>query len=184
MTSKGAEPLGPFDYTNARVAARFWSKVSVSPADACWVWLASRVRGYGQFEVRNGGKRRLNDAAHRMAWRIACGEIPAGMFVCHRCDNPPCVNPAHLFLGTPADNAADMRAKGRSTRGRLMPQTGTPGERNARAKLSTADVLAMRSMRGDGLLHREIAARFHVAENTVSRILSGKRWGHIEAGLR
>lgn len=97
---------------------RFDSNVDRSAgADACWPWLASRNRaGYGLFSV---GKRATRDRsnAHRVAWVFANGPIPVGMWVLHKCDNPPCVNPAHLFLGTHEDNYADRHAKGRDSKG-------------------------------------------------------------------
>jgi len=90
---------------------RFWSKVSIYWDAECWPWTAGLMgrMGYGNFSV--GGR---NRAAHRVAWESANGEsIPDGKFVCHRCDNPVCCNPAHLFLGTHADNMRDARTKGR-----------------------------------------------------------------------
>lgn len=86
---------------------RFWSHVDKS--GECWIWTASRVPwGYGK-TVRN----REETYAHRYSWEMAYGPIPDGMLVMHSCDNPPCVNPSHLLLGTPKDNMDDMRAKGR-----------------------------------------------------------------------
>jgi hypothetical protein len=96
-------------------AVRFWKKVDQSGGpDACWVWTAGRggTMGYGSFQM--GTYRNTHHVrAHRMAWELTNGPIPAGKYVCHRCDNPPCCNPAHLFLGTQGDNLRDMYAKGR-----------------------------------------------------------------------
>ncbi len=87
---------------------RFWAKVEKS--DDCWVWIGSRSSsGYGRISNENGRQ----EQANRVAWRLANGPIPDGFDVCHHCDNPPCVRPDHLWLGTPRDNGLDMVAKGR-----------------------------------------------------------------------
>lgn len=92
---------------------RFWAKVDKGSDAECWEWTASRNSyGYGQLAVvlPSGKRPRL---AHRLSWELHVGPIPEGMCILHRCDNPPCVNPSHLFIGTKADNYRDMRAKGR-----------------------------------------------------------------------
>jgi len=88
---------------------RFWSKVAKAGAGDCWPWSASTVRGgYGKFSIESRYVQ-----AHRLSWVLAHGQISGALLVLHRCDNPPCVNPSHLFLGTHLDNVIDMYAKGR-----------------------------------------------------------------------
>jgi hypothetical protein len=96
---------------------RFWAKVDRGDPDECWTWLAyRRPDGYGSLRMGTLGVDRRNERAHRLSWTLANGPIPAGLLVLHRCDNPSCVNPAHLFLGTDQDNADDRQSKGRGVR--------------------------------------------------------------------
>ena len=139
---------------------RFWSKVDRS--GDCWLWKASRTAdGYGV--IRWAGKSRK---AHRVAWVIAAGEIPAGKLVLHRCDVPGCVRPSHLFLGTDADNARDRTEKGR----------GAKGERMGRAKLTWREVDAIRIRVAAGEMQKTLAAEFDVATSTIARIITRERW--------
>jgi len=144
---------------------RFWEKVAIKE-NGCWLWIgAVDARGYGA--ILKDGK---IQKAHRLSYEIAHG--PAGdLLVLHRCDNPPCVNPQHLFAGTDADNMADMRAKGRANTPR--------GESVKAAKLTERDIWEMRHMWENGISTRKIAAYFPVNHSTVYNIVSGKKWAHV-----
>lgn len=155
---------------------RFWAKVDSSGGpDKCWPWKAFiRPNGYGSFGVSSA--ERLS--AHRMAWELAHGPIPKGegfhgTCVCHRCDNRVCCNPAHLFLGTQADNIAD-----RDQKGRHRPLAGTA---NGGAKLTDSLVAAIRvAYAVGGVTQRVLAKRFGVAQSVVSNIVRGKAWASVE----
>lgn len=150
------------------VAERFWEKVQVGEPDECWWWQAGRDRdGYGVFGI-DGRQWR----AHRLAWVFTYGEIPKGLCVCHQCDEPGCVNPYHLFLGTNAANTADRDAKGR---GRFMK-----GEGVGTSRLTEAQVLDIRRLgHGAGLSQREIGELFGVDGSTVGCVLRGETWGWL-----
>lgn len=162
-----------------RVVHEFASLVHVS--DGCWEWHGSRLRnGYGRATVV--GDRLL---AHRVAMWMSTREMPSrDLLVCHRCDNRRCVRPDHLFLGTPADNSADMAAKRRGANGdrngaRLYPERVPSGERHSQAKLTAAQVIEMRELRAGGAKTRDLMERYGVSEMTVLSIVSRRSWKHI-----
>ena len=156
---------------------RFWRKVRKS--NGCWEWQAARfTAGHGAFRLRpHDGKQRLA-RAHRIAWELTHGAIPDGRVVCHRCDNPPCVRPDHLFLGTQAENLADMRAKGR-----LGKNRGRPGEQHSQARLTRSDVVEMRRLRREGASFASLARRFGVGRATANRAVRGESWAHVPGAV-
>lgn len=141
----------------------FWNKVAVGEISECWPWAASRFRnGYGQFKAES------TTLAHRYAYELANGPIPEGKFVCHRCDNPACCNPHHLFLGSHTDNVRDSIRKGRFARGRRQPRAKLTVEavRDIRARASTAGLEAL-------------ADQYGVSKSLVCYVANRKKWAHV-----
>jgi hypothetical protein len=160
--------------TNTPREQRYLAKVDRRGPDECWPWTASRnTFGYGTFkgDVVNGKQEQL---AHRYGYRLLVGPIPDGMHVCHSCDTPPCQNPAHWFVGTHADNHADKVRKGRQSRVRFS------GEANPHAKLTAADVAAIRERCAAGETQESVAQDFGVQQPAISRIIRGARWAQVE----
>lgn len=152
------------------VRDRFWRRVDVGFSDDCWPWKGERVwNGYGAVRVQ--GKRGPRVVAHRVAYMLTNGSIPDGMKVCHRCDNRACVNPSHLFLGTQAENLADMRAKGRD-----FPPPRMVGQRNPGAKLTADQVASIRVAIAGGAVQRHLAAEYGVSPSAINLIARGKKW--------
>ena len=156
-------------YHDRRVRV-FWSRVSKS--NDCWEWTAGRsTSGYGRFSYVG---QTIN--AHRFVYEVVVGSIPKDGYVCHHCDNPGCVNPDHLFLGTAADNSADMVQKGRAARN-ANPRYGTD---NSSAKLDPEKVGEMRRLRfDDEWEYRPIAAKFGVTPRAAWMAINRKTWAHI-----
>lgn len=144
---------------------RFWAKVRKT--DDCWTWTAGGdVDGYGAFS-----RNRQPVKAHRYSWELHFGPIADGLWVLHRCDNPRCVRPDHLFLGTHTENMADMKRKGRSQR----------GERTHFAKLTDLEVAQIRAAVSRGERHVKLAEQYNVNRATISMIALGNTWKHLEA---
>lgn len=149
---------------------RFWSKVDKRLPDECWPWNgALSSTGYGAITISG-----VKFKSHRVAFSILNGPIPSGLCVCHHCDNPPCVNPKHLFIGTIADNNADMCAKGRNNYGNL-----SFGEAHGSAKLTETDVVEIRRQHEAGETNRKIAEEFSVSDVCVSYAARRKTWKHV-----
>ena len=135
---------------------RFWDKVKKT--DNCWEWIAAKSWcGYGQFRYGDSMK-----SAHRVALQLDGIDIPSGMCVCHHCDNPSCVNPDHLFLGTQTDNVADMHNKGRATK--------ASGEKHGNCTISELDVWLIRNVKST---NAAIARFLGVSQSSVSGIRRG-----------
>lgn len=154
---------------------RFWEKVDVCDDDECWEWTAAKARmGYGNFALRHG----VLIPAHRLSWILAHGMIPEGLWVLHRCDNPPCVNPAHLFVGTRQDNLDDMVAKRRhwAHKGESI----TKGERNGRAKLTDAQVREIRDRyAAGGVSQPQLGREFGVTHAIIGNVVRRESWVHV-----
>ena len=154
------------------LAARFWAKVDKSPGHGsggdCWVWTASKdTGGYGQ--IRIDGKLAR---AHRVAYETEYAAVPAGLLVCHHCDNRSCVRPAHMFLGSHQANMDDMGAKGRNQ----QPK----GERHGNSKLCSSGVLAIRTeYAAGGVSQSELARRHGVTKTLIGYVVRGEIWKHV-----
>lgn len=154
----------------AQFKRNFWANVKRNSPDDCWEWQGCRNKGgYGvscgpNYRTLNRYGRVV--LAHRLAVILTTGENPKGKFVCHKCDNPPCCNPRHLFVGTPLDNSRDAARKGRHLR----------GEENPHAKLTRKDIEFIRS---SPLRNVDLSAIFLVENSHISAIRSRKKWKHV-----
>lgn len=147
---------------------RFWSKVDVKSEDECWEWMAGDDgNGYGVIRINN-----KNVKAHRFSYTINIGVIFDKLFVCHSCDNPSCVNPKHLWLGTNKDNSQDRDVKGRGNHPK--------GVAHGRTSLSENDIIYIRETYSKGnITQKELAKQFGIVHSVVSYIVRGATWKNV-----
>ena len=161
---------------------RFTKTYSTIPG-GCWEWNGIKKNNgnghwYGIFTIYKDGRWR-NTYAHRYAWEQKNGKIPKGLLVCHHCDNPSCVNPKHLFLGTHKDNSQDAAKKGRCCM-QAHPELIPNGEKNGGCKISESDVYAIRKLYPAGCTTKaKLAKKFGISLSQVKRILNRKSWKHV-----
>ncbi len=148
--------------------ARLRARTTLDPATGCWVWTATKLNVRGYAEPTIGGRRRV---VSRLALEASGVEIPPGHFACHDCDNRACINPAHLFPGTQADNIADAVSKGRMAR----------GTRHGKAKLAPDTIHEIRRRHEAGTPTLRLARDLGLARSTVRGVIAGRTWGHLTA---
>ena len=160
-------------------ANEIWQKIEITAS--CWNWTGAKHNGgYG---VLNFNGKTVD--AHRLIYEMFKGQIPDTMCVCHHCDNPSCVNPSHLFLGTKKDNAYDRAQKGRTGANiglnmKRFPERRAKGERQGSAKLTESDVRAIRELYAMGNhSQRQLARQFHVGKTCIGEIVRHENWRHI-----
>jgi hypothetical protein len=157
----------PRTYTRLTEDA-FWAKVEPEPNSGCWIWTGQRMKGarpYGRMRLVSVGERAV--LAHRLAWIFTRGRVPDGLWVLHRCDRAWCVNPDHLFLGTPSDNTSDAIAKGRMRR---CPQT----------VVNEADVRDIRAKASAGESRDVLASLYGITPHHVYQIVRRLRWAWLQ----
>lgn len=157
---------------DGKIEKRFWDRVNKT--DGCWKWTASKnLRGYGQLTFGSRtDKSRNTVSAHRLSWMINVGDIPSKMCVLHKCDNPPCVRPEHLYVGTHQDNMRDRDSKGRNAQ--------VAGEQHGAAKLTEEQVKEIRSQYIPGVISQSmLAAHYGVSREAISFIVNRVNWKHI-----
>lgn len=179
MPPDGSTPTGK---RRRALIERFWK--GVQKGDGCWPRIAAH-NGLGYTKISVDGK---TCYAHRVSWEIHNGPIPNGLWVLHHCDNPPCVNPAHLFLGDRGANVRDCVEKGRHGARRYPERYGfwrvtaamlPRGERHFRAVLTDALVRQIRTDHAAGESGSSIARRLGISQSTASSVITGKTWTHV-----
>lgn len=165
-------------YPPRPLADRFWKKVRKS--DDCWTWTGARnPRGYGilAYPPEQPGAKAKQTTAHRISWELHFGPAAPDQVVCHKCDNPACVRPDHLFVGTQAENLADA-----SRKNRLVGNRGIfKGSANVQSKLTEGDVRNIRKRYAlGGITHKILAREYGVSKGLVGAIITRRAWKHVE----
>jgi hypothetical protein len=156
----------------ASLHRRFWKYTQKGADDECWRWTGGHGRtGYGRIDLSELGQPRRQHSAHRISYELHIGPIPEGLCVCHRCDNPGCVNPAHLFAATQGDNMRDRDQKRRGVH--------LAGEKHPRSVLTDAKVEAIRRLCAAGAMQQDIAILCDMTPENVSLIVTRKAWRHV-----
>jgi hypothetical protein len=173
--NSGKKKRAPERQPGQSVEEWFWSR-TLRAANGCLEWQnAIHDTGYGVFAI---GKKMFR--AHRYAWEITNGQIPVGLFVCHRCDNRKCVDPAHLFLGTQMDNMRDMSSKGRSG-SVVRPEKLSRGSHRYNAKLSEEAVRFIRAAYAEGgVTQKELGRKYGVPRALITKVINWEAWRHVQ----
>lgn len=169
-----------FDNNRINPIDRFWSKIKKT--NTCWIWIGEIGFGYGRIKYTYKCKI-IRFQAHRFSYLMHFGEIPEDMKVCHKCDNPTCVNPDHLFIGTTKDNVTDRVNKNRSAKGikngsHTHPERMTRGSDHKCSKLKESDIKKIRSLRNTTSLYK-LGRLFSVSTTTIKNIIYMKAWKHV-----
>ena len=171
---------------SAETIERFWKKVNKNGptqphmSSQCWEWMAAKCKGYGSFAVR-----RKTFVAHRISFVLSGGILMDGNLACHRCDNPSCVRPDHIFSGTHADNSLDRAEKGRTAKGHRSgalkhPERRPRGEMHGKSKLTEEKVIQIRSRyAAGGISKRALAVDFGVTNTSILSVIARKTWTHV-----